>query len=309
MARLLSAASEADDEPQCSECHEPIALADTGICSDCLRQQRSEEGDQLTKKLSIPDLVAVYERSEADIRAGFALVARAQQALNDAFTLDSNHGIAIQNHRDQIHFDDPERNLKLVRQSIWRTLVERLELRRFMSISAWTELQKQLDQTDAVPEITEATIAAMAEQFSSRMPEMLEAAVAEVFNYLRPPGSRYKRNSEFEVPKRVVLSFVIDQWYAKGYASKPMHVNYTYEQNLTALENVFQALDGSGSVSKSHYSELSGAIKRTLLGELGETKYFRFRGYRNGSLHLLFLREDLLLKFNQIAGGNRLRSK
>lgn len=295
--------------PKCTECHKVISAEDGELCDPCYRQKASEAGSQLAGRLSIPELVAVYARAERDIRAGFQLVDRAHRALNDAFTLDSNHGISIQNHREQIHFDDPERNLKLVRQSIWRTLVERLELRRFMSIGAWKELEKQLDSTEDVPEITVATVSAMAEQFTSKLPEMLESAIEEVFNYLRPPGSRYKRNSEFEIPKRVALSYVIDQWYAKGEASKLMHVVHSSEQHLAAIENVFTALAGQGQVSKNHYSELSGAIKQTLLGELGETPYFRFRGYRNGSLHLEFVRLDLLKRFNEIAGGNRLRPK
>lgn len=39
----------------------------------------------------------------------------------------------------------------------------------------------------------------------------------------------------------------------------------------------------------------------------GETDLFAFRCCANGNLHLRFRRLDLLARFNQIAGGRRLR--
>lgn len=303
---LPSAASVSDDAPACAECSEPIALADGGLCEKCRAQKRSDEGDQLAGRLSVSELVAIYERAERDIRAGFQLVARAQQSLCDAFTLDSTHGISIQGYRDQVHFNDPEQNLKLVRQSIWKALVDRLELRRFMSIAAWNQLEKQLGQTDDVPEITEETVSAMARQFTSQLPQMLEAAIGEVFNWLRPPNSRFKRNSELEIPARIALEWVVEvHWHNRDC----LKVRYHDEPRMTALENVFTALDGRGSVTKTHYSALSQAIEKTPRGAVGETEYFRFRGFKNGALHLEFKRIDLLKRFNQIAGGARLRPK
>jgi hypothetical protein len=105
----------------------------------------------------------------------------------------------------------------------------------------------------------------------------------------------------------VALTWVIDTWHTKTFPSKLLVPRYQCEQQLTALENVFSSLDGKGSVSKGHISNLSEAIRKTARGQLGQTEYFAFRGYANGALHLEFLRDDLLLKFNAIAGGARLR--
>lgn len=77
---------------------------------------------------------------------------------------------------------------------------------------------------------------------------------------------------------------------------------------LRALENVFTALDGKGSITKTHNGEIIDAINRSTDGT-GETDYFRFRACRNRNLHLEFKRLDLLARLNQIAGGARLRPK
>lgn len=77
------------------------------------------------------------------------------------------------------------------------------------------------------------------------------------------------------------------------------------------MENVFHALDGKGSISKSHRGLLVDAIEALeWRGDgRGETELFEFRCFRNGNLHLRFKRLDLLKRFNQRAGGKRLRQK
>lgn len=297
------------DESECSECHEAIVPADAGMCEFCRSQKRSEDGDQLTKRMVPAELVSVYRQADSDIHQGFALVEQAMARINAAFTLDKPSGIGIQRGSSEyVRFDNPESHLKEVRRQLWHTLVERLEIRRFMSVAAWKELNHEIDKGE-VPDLTEEAIGAMVKQFSERAPAMLEQAVVEVFDFLRPPRSEYKRNSEYEVPRRVALTWVIDTWYTKTFPSKFLQPRHQCEQQLTALENVFSSLDGRGATNKGHVRRLSEAIRKTKRGALGETEYFAFRGFNNGALHLTFLREDLLLKLNQIAGGSRLRRK
>ncbi len=300
----------------CDACSMPWSCADCGkptephqrTCVVCHAYARSQEGNQIAPRLVPAELVAVYEKADSDIRQGFALVEQAMDRINAAFTLDKPSGICVQRGSEYVRFGDPESHLKEVRRAIWHTMVERLEIRRFMSVAAWEELQREIDKGE-VPELTEEAILAMAKQFSDRAPAMLEQAVAEVFDFLRPPHSEYKRNSEFEVPRRVALTWVIDTWYTKTFPSKFLQPRHQCEQKLTALENVFSSLDGKGSTTKSHVSQLSEAIRKTKRGALGQTDYFAFRGFNNGALHLEFRRSDLLLRFNQIAGGSRLRAK
>lgn len=261
--------------------------------------------DALAKRLSVSEVVGVYERAEADVRAAFDLLARAERTLNETFQMGDLHTIHVRDrysHRS-MNYAEVEGTLTELRRDCWGALVERLELRKVMSIKAWEELQEQLRKGD-VPPIDQETVSQMAQQFRDQMPAMLEAAVQEVFEWLRPPGSKYKRNSELEVPERVILGYCIERgWRSHG----NLQVNYRREQHLTALERVFLAIDGKGQTTRGHYSDLSGAIKTAPKPWTGETEYFEFRACLNGNLHLRFRRLDLLARFNQIAGGARLR--
>lgn len=267
----------------------------------------SEEG--LTKRLTVPELVAVYERAAADIRAAFGLIAGAEKRLNDAFTLGEWRDLSVRDRyrRASFNWGDPEDALEILRRDIWKTLVDRLEIRRMLSVARAKELDAQLDKGE-LPDITEENVAAFARGFAENLDRMLEEAVEEVFNFLRPGGraAEYKTNSQLEVPRRVILTYMVEPW---GYGSHPFHVGYDRPSaQLRALENVFTALDGKGSITKSHNGELVDAINQSTDGT-GETAYFRFRACRNRNLHLEFLRPDLLARLNQIAGGARLKPK
>jgi len=293
--------------PACRECSKPVET-EGALCTDCHDYARRVAGDQLAGRLTVSELVAAYELAEKDIRDGFALVAQAEKRINSAFALDGSTDLRVRGARNEwVNWSSPDDTIAELRRSVWHLLIDRLEIRRMMSITAWEKLEKDLRHGE-VPEITSTTVSAMARQFSSRLSEMLEEAIVEVFNYLRPPNSRYKTNTELEIRSRVVLSYAVEMGYS-WVKNSGMRVRYHEQPRLTALENVFTALDGKGSITKTHYSALSEAINKTQRGDIGETEYFRFRGFKNGSLHLEFKRLDLLDKFNRIAGGARLRPK
>ena len=69
---------------------------------------------------------------------------------------------------------------------------------------------------------------------------------------------------------------------------------------------MFSTLAGTGYGATTHYGALHDAINGSPDGT-GETPLFGFRAHKNGTLHLRFLRADLLARFNQIVGGAALR--
>ena len=257
---------------------------------------------QLARRATIDEVVRVYERAAADIRAAFDLVANAEKALNEAFTLGSHLTINVQDYRRSLDFEDPERSLVTVRHAVWRALIERLEVRRMMSIRRWEELEKQINEHD-LPEITRQSVADLVNGFASNLSTMLEEAVEEVFDWLRPHGSKYKRNSELEVPAKLVITYVV----APGWGPSKFRLNEHRSQKFVALENVVSALDGRGQIAKQYNSAIENTIREPSFSGLGETEYFRFRAFKNGNLHLEWKRLDLLSRFNAIAGGRRLR--
>lgn len=258
----------------------------------------------LAHRATIAALVGVYHGAAADIREAFGKVHAAEQRLNAAFTLGELRAIhvPVDGYSGRwASWDGVDDALKVLERQVWRTIVDRLELRRMMSVAAWAEMERQLERGE-LPELTVDNVEAMAKGMLGRLPEMLAEAVEEVFNWLRPPYSKLKTNTQLEVRRRAIVPHVIEnsKW------STGLKPHYHAEPRLTALENVFNALDGKGQISKGYYSALSTAIKAAPDGR-GQTDLFAFRACGNGNLHIEFLRLDLLDRFNALAGGKRLR--
>ena len=256
------------------------------------------------------DLAIAFERAERDVRAAFAQIVAAETALNSVFgNVESYQSIRVSACGTRYHdnFRDVDETIEIMTRAAWHAIVDRLELRRFMSIKAYEAMTKALNE-EKLPAITEENVARFGHDHLVRARDYLKEAVDEVFEFLRPRGwtraGQLKTNTEMEVGERVILSCMVDS----GYRAGTFRVSYhgIRAQQLTAMENVFSALDGRGEISKGYRSLLQTAIEAAEGGE-GETDLFAFRGCKNGNLHLRFKRLDLLARFNQIAGGARLR--
>ena len=273
--------------------------------------------NDLAIRSTVRELVAAFESAEADIRAAFAMLVAAEQRINTAFTLgESIKSIRVDASRNGYHdnFEDPTFCIDRMARDVWCSIVQRLELKRVMSIARWEALEKQL-KDGVLPPITEANVWAFARDNAASIPDMHKEAVGEVYEWLRraaDPDSysaRYKTNQKngfLELGPRLVLTCVVSK---SGLHKGRFEARQYSSQKLTAMENVFQALDGQGMASKGYYSAIELAIKNCTVEDVGRgsTPYFSFRACGNGNLHLTMRRLDLLKQLNQSAGGMRLR--
>jgi hypothetical protein len=262
----------------------------------------------LAIRTTVRELVAAFVAAEREVRAAFARLVAAEKAVNAVFLNGGNYPAIRVDACDspwRDRFDQPDVTIERMNRAAWKAIVERLELRRFMSIRAKKQMDEALDR-EKLPPITEENVLRFAHDHLVRAREYLKEAVDEVFNFLRPRGNtragQLKTNSQLEVPFKVILDWMVEP----GYGRAPFRVRYTSSQELVALENVFSALAGKGEICKGYRSLLETSIAEALTGE-GETELFRWKAHKNGSLHLWFRRLDLLERFNALAGGARLR--
>lgn len=256
--------------------------------------------EELMKRTTITEMVNAWRVSVEEIRQAYALLQGAEERLKSVFMPESYLFDLSRDRYDRSRYDKPDELIKDLKKDAWRALLDRMELRRFLSVQRTKELDTQLETGEGLPEIEETQILAMMQETLTNIPNLIEEAVKEVFDYLRPPHSKYKTNTEFEIGKRVVLAWALEGRHGGGF-----YVNHYREANIRAIDNVFHALDGKGMV-KTHRGPLIDAICQCKERQ-GETVYFKFRCFRNQNLHLEFKRLDLVDKLNQVAGGLRLK--
>lgn len=261
----------------------------------------------LVPHVKIDAMVQAYQDAEVEIREAFRLLESAQGRLNAAFGSQSLASCFSVNDRqvyERVGQEAAAHNLKRIHRNALRCFIDKLGIRPMLSSKRAKQLDEQIDRgaIEELPPVSTEGLRVFVEGVAGNLSTYVAEMVDEVFNALRPRNSEYKRNSEFEIPPRVILSF----WIERGYGPNPFRPRYSYQQEMIALDNVFLMLDGKPRRESSYYGELGEAIINSPDGA-GETPYFAFRCYFNGNLHLQFLRLDLLRELNIAAGGNRLR--
>lgn len=259
----------------------------------------------LTTHSNVTALVSAYRQSVEDIERACELLAEAEDRMQSLFKLGANNGFSLHARHGWGVATEAKPIVDKLRREAWEVIVERLEIRRMLSMREAEKLNKALKDGE-LPELTEESVATFAQHYIDNIDEMAAAAVVEVFDWLRPRYLRYskhKTNKPYSVGPKVVISWMVERkWDGGGF-----HIRYDRHAEAVALCNVFAMLDGKGPIAKTYKGPLSDAIEASPSG-VGETEYFAFRCFKNGNLHLAFKRLDLLKRFNEVAGGKRFRS-
>ncbi len=248
-------------------------------------------------------LASVYESAAPKIVDAIRTIYEETERLQKAF--DSSYRFSIRVYFDgrQWYSDEAtERAEKSMRCDAWSAIIEKLGIRNLMSSARVQQLDDALQgkSDEQLPEITEDAILDVLEGMIDSAETFMQEAIHEEYDFWKP-STNYKRNSEFQLQPRIIRPSMVEPGYSGGF-----RINYMRRQHIIALDNIFHLLDGKGMV-KGYSGPLADEIETSKDGR-GETEYFRFRCCKNGNLHLEFKRKDLLDKFNQIAGRNRLPS-
>jgi hypothetical protein len=269
--------------------------------------------NEITCRQTVVELVATYERAQKTIRDCFAQLAETEKALGAAFhASECRFSIRTDMNSRGVDFArDLDDTLKNLKEDAWYTILfERLEIGRFLGPKALKKLREDVSK-DVLPEITVKAVFDVFKSFTENFDQILSDMVGEVYDFLRPracsPAGKLKTNRP-ALGKKVILEVLEGRCKWDTDKSK-YRVRYYYRDNLGALEKVFLALDGKGSVVKNHQAEVLTAIENSSFEEpISETEYFRCKGHKNGRLHIEFKRQDLVKKFNRLAGGKNLEA-
>lgn len=255
----------------------------------------------VTKRETIARMLITYDLQVDRVKRAYRSLGDAEKKLEAVFGKEySDFSVFPDN---AWHSQDLQQILKKLKCNAWRAIVNRLQVRKFMSVKAWEELDKKLDDPKKMPKLTIQAVADLMATYEQNAMKFLEDAIREVYDGLRPPdgyrGSHYKtnqKNARFEIGSNIILTHTVHQEHGGQFI-----VNSRDEQLLISLDRIFSHLDGF-NIQAGLKSPLVDAINTTTAGT-AETDFFKVKSYKNGNLHLEFKRLDILKKFNAIAGG------
>ena len=251
----------------------------------------------LVKHITVTEMVSEYETAMKEIDQARELLKCADKRLGKAFDSGSETFHLFSNYMID-HLDRPEKFQQLIDHAAWRQLIEKMNIKQFMSSKKIDETERAIN-AGKMGEISTENITNLMRAAYSNVGKFAEEALKETFDILRPRQIRHKTNTQFDIGKKVILTNYVDRWYGGKF-----RVSYYYEKNVNSIDIAFHNLANDG-VIKGYRTPLLAAINAAEDG-IGETKYYKFKCYLNGNLHLEFKRMDLVKKLNAIAGGNAL---
>jgi len=266
---------------------------------------------ELIKSIPAERMATVYHDSLETIERAWGEIATACDDLKKAFCKEDSYTfeLGLQSHAHNIGIDEVKRAFK---REAWSVLIDRIGIRKLMSTKRAEELDEALHKShrtysrepeDSLPDISPETLFEVLNGMVSSADEFMQESVQEVYDALKPRGkTKYKTNSSpWALESKVIKEWMVEYSYN---SFRPCYG--AAERHLMSLDNIFHRLDGKG-VPVGHRGPLVDAINAcTLDDNVADTAFFKVRCFRNRNIHLWFKRQDLLDKFNEIAGRNRL---
>jgi hypothetical protein len=263
---------------------------------------------ELMKPHTIKAMCDASAEATHDMAEAFRLLRRAEQRLAEFLSYphvfpDGWHHSMYDGANGEPAAKTIEEVTERIRSDMWQYVLKQTRVEEMCSNRQKSEFDRQVSAKE-LPELTEANVARLLENLGANLPDMLEEAIKEVYDWLRPRSwvGQFKTNDAFKVGRKVIRSCVMTRRYGGGFA-----VEYHAEQPLQALDNVFHLMDGKG-VARAPGNLL------TAIGQAGqvthtqgcETDYFKCKWYGKGTLHIEFKRLDLVDELNKRAGGHGL---
>lgn len=254
----------------------------------------------LVKSVSIENLVAQRCSIASKIRDAHKALQEAKdlaEALNvqlaQCSTLSVYDRVDIERscfeHNDRRNLASDEGADKAVQEVdrvLWAYLMDASGMKTLMDQQARREWHEQLRREEPPP-LTAENIRTTFGMMRDGQDEMFERGVLNVFRKL---SWNYKSNSPVKFGKRVIMNHAC----RFNYQGK-LWLEYEARNELADLERVLAVLDDQPE--RDHRDQFPQEINRA---EDNVFPYFKIRGFKKGTAHVLFTRDDLVERMNKI---------
>lgn len=192
-----------------------------------------------------------------------------------------------------------------IERNAWRYVLNQTGVMHYMTEQRKKELEEQF-RTKALPTLTAANVLSTVQGLTSHIGTLLQESVQEVFDWLCPRFQggvgALKTNSAFRVGQKVIVSYAVEADWGRTWHG--FRLNHHRDSHFRALGNVLSLLDGQGvqRYPDDLVTQLTMGLRTAQAGAVIETPYLACKPYKNGRMHLLFRRGDLVDKLNQLGG-------
>jgi hypothetical protein len=240
------------------------------------------------------ELVDVYDQAILLVSEGLKKIAEAKELLLNNFGEHNGYILerALYDHdlQKSRHESTVKLCAKVIQRNFWRFIVQKTEMRKLLSVQKTKELDDQIS-SGKLPDVSVENLFAFLEQTFSNSRKFVDESIMEVFNFLRPRNS-YKTNDKITIGEKVILNVGDLRWSIASF----------WRDRFRAMEKLFYILDNRQP--PKYPDDLDTKLGYAVQDGI-ETEFFKFKLFKkSGTIHIKFLRMDILQKINEHAGRN-----
>jgi hypothetical protein len=247
---------------------------------------------EIIRKGSAEELIGHRDRALEYYKLGLEWIRRAYEAQHLAapgsyFPRALSERYSANCESDQ-HIDGRMKEVtKQVDCSVWTYLIGATDLQSLMDADTLKAFREQVQKEP--PLVTVDNLIATLTDLRDRRGQIFQQSIVNLFRKL---DRGYANNDAYRLNKKLVFEYC---WRELGYG----FYGYRADQ-LADLDRAFHVLDGK--TAPSHLNDAKHVVgaachKRE---QRAESEYFKFELYKNGNLHVVFKRPDLVAKANKI---------
>lgn len=229
------------------------------------------------------DYCAIREKVLFKIERAYSLLEEAKTEFKEI----CQHGLP---------YDSTPRNgftetQKAIEETLWRTAFDKTGFMQIMDAEAKDKFFAEVKENP--PAFTEKNIRSTFLSLAQEAELMFARGLVNVFLRLSK-DHKTNTNSPFKVNERAVLGYMVEQNWGGGLR---VHYSGHASERLNDIDRVFKTLDDQ----KHDPRALEHAVNIALANSVAYADdYYQIKGYKNGNMHILFKRQDLLEKANKI---------
>lgn len=271
-------------------------------------QEQSVDGSGIMRHNDIREIVNRYV---AAVKM-FDSVMEASNSINSLIEPISNGlGIAFGAYRKysrngaQIN-TDITRDLfkKELQKSAWKSVFDKMNMNKYVTRGVMADINKFVEQQQNVP-FTMTNIFKMLEIIFGTHASRMDKVLVEAFDYIcslsadnSEAGEKWKTNSNYKINKRFIINYMTRvAWNGE------MELGYSGTERITDIIKALCFITGTNYDNTTSLYDFFNSFNRTShnkmqFGRWYEWGFFRFKGFKKGTMHLEFSDEKVWMEFN-----------
>lgn len=173
-----------------------------------------------------------------------------------------------------------------VHSAVWTYLIGATEIQSLMDADTLEKFREQVSKEP--PEVTLDNLISTLTDLRDRRGPIMQQSLVNLFKKL---NRTFANNDAFRLKRKIIRQYALSRYCGFYGPTRDM---------LADLDRLFHVMDGK--TPPSHLADAGHIV-----GDASwkhekhcESEYFRFELYRNGNLHIVFKRADLVAKANKI---------